>query len=39
MNGKYAFVRSMKGDVIAAETRPTRIKIAPAMPEVSSEKP
>ncbi len=39
MKGRYCFVRSMIGDVIAALTRPTRMSTAPAMPEVVSEKP
>ena len=38
MNGRYAFVRSMIGEVIAALTRPTRMRMAPAIPEVVSEK-
>ena len=39
MKGRYALVRSMTGEVMAALTSPTRMRTAPAMPEVVSEKP
>lgn len=39
MKGRYAFVRSIIGEDMAAETRPTRMRTAPAMPEFVSEKP
>ena len=39
IKGRYALVRSIIGEDIAAETRPTRMRTAPAMPAFVSEKP